>query len=124
MSKKLFFCMLFALSALFLNIALAGMPYPSEFSNEIDIYPDASVKQTMKVPGSTMAVLECAGKVAEIFDYYKNKLESNGWKIVNEFKSEGDSALVGEKSGRTFMVGIGPDPSGKVMVSLALSEKK
>ena len=116
--------MVFALSALCLNVAFAGPPYPPELSNEIEIHPQANVAQTMKAPGNTMVVLECSGKITEIFNYCKNKLESNGWKIVNEFRSEDDSALVGEKGDRTLMVGIGPDPSGKVMVSLDLSEKQ
>ena len=124
MSKHFFYGVVLLLSAFSLNVAFAAMEYPPDLAAEIELYPDAAVVQTMKVTGTTMAVIECTGEVAKIFDHYKKKLESSGWQIVNEFRQEGDSALVGEKGGKTLMIGIAPDPSGKVMVSLALSPKQ
>jgi len=83
---------------------------PEGFPTDVPVYEGAIVS-SIKTDNGFSVVIEAQGDVVEIFDWYKDELTSEGWKIVTEMKVEDGGALVSEKGNETAQVTLGVDSS-------------
>ena len=123
MSKKITICAVLVFFALSLNVALSGMEYPPEFNQVSAPYPDATITQTVQVPGNLMVGMQSDDNLEKIFEFYKKELVANGWTIMAETKQQGHSGLIGEKGSNNAVVNISAGQSGKSTIMLMLAPK-
>jgi hypothetical protein len=124
MSKNIIICAVLVFFALSMNVALSDMVYPPEMMEVSAPYPDATITQTMKVPGNLIVGMESADNLEKIFEFYKKNLADNGWTISAETKQQGHSGLIGEKGSNNVVVNIGTGQSGKSNIMLMLAPKQ
>jgi hypothetical protein len=123
MSKKFIICAVLVFFALSMNVALSGMEYPPEFNQVSAPYPDATITQTVQVPGNLMVGMESDDNLDTIFEFYKKNLPANGWTISAETKQQGHSGLIAEKGSNNAVVNISAGQSGKSTIMLMLAPK-
>jgi hypothetical protein len=123
MSKKFIICAVLVFFALSMNVALSGMEYPPEFNQVSAPYPDATITQTVQVPGNLMVGMESDDNLDTIFEFYKKNLPANGWTISAETKQQGHSGLIAEKGSNNAVVNISAGRSGKSTIMLMLAPK-
>ena len=123
MSKNMIICAVLVFFALSMNVALSGMEYPQELNQVSAPYPDATITQTVQVPGNVMVGMESGDNLEKIFEFYKKNLVANGWTISAETKQQGHSGLIVEKGSNNAVVNISTDQSGKSMIMLMLAPK-
>jgi len=123
MSKKINICAVLVFFAISMNGALAGMVYPPELNQVSAPYPDATITQTVQVPGNIMVGMESDDNLEKIFEFYKKNLAANGWTISAETKQQGHSGLIGEKGSNNAVVNISTGQSGKSTIMLMLAPK-
>jgi hypothetical protein len=121
MSKKIFVSAVFVFFALSMNAALSEMQYPQEMLDVSEPYPDATITQTIMVPGNVMVGLESGDNLEQILQFYKTNLTANGWTISAETKQQGLYGLIGEKGSNNAVVQINTGQSGKSMIMLMLA---
>jgi len=121
MSKNITICGVLVFFALSMNLALSAMVYPQEMIEVSAPYPEATITQTVEVPGNIMVGMESNDNLDQIFEFYKTELAANGWKIVNETKQQEAYMLVGEKGSKSVNVSIikgGQSGKSTIMISL------
>ena len=123
MSKKITICAVLVFFALSQNVALSGMGYPPEFNQVSAPYPDATITQTVQVPGNLMVGMQSDDNLEKIFEFYKKELVANGWTIMAETKQQEHSGLIGEKGSNNAVVNISAGQSGKSTIMLMLAPK-
>ena len=69
MSKSIFICAVALFLALSMNVALSEMQYPQEMMDVSAPYPDATITQTIMVPGNLMVGLESGDNLEQILEY-------------------------------------------------------
>ena len=124
MSKKIIICAVFVFFALSMNVALSDMEYPPELNQLSAPYPDATITQTVQVPGNLMVGMESGDNLEKIFEFYKKELAANGWTISAENRQQEHSGLIGEKESKNAVVNISPGQSGKSTIMLMLAPKQ
>ena len=124
MSKKIIICSALVFFTLSMNAALSEMAYPPEMMEVCAPYPDATITQTVMVPGNVMVGMESGDSLQKIFEFYKEKLPANGWKIVAETRQEGISGLICEKGSNNAVINISAGQSGKSLIMLMLAPKQ
>jgi hypothetical protein len=124
MSKNIIICAVLVFFAFSMNVALSGMVYPPEMMEVSAPYPDATITQTVQVPGIIMVGMESDDNLEKIFEYYKKNLTANGWIISAEIKQQGVSGLAGEKGSNNTVVNISTGQSGKSTIMLMLAPKQ
>jgi len=124
MSKKIIICAVLMFFALSMSVALSQMQYPQELNQVSAPYPDATITQTMQVPGNVMVAMQSDDNLQKIFEFYKKNLAANGWTISAEIKQQGLSGLAGEKGSKNAVVNISTGQSGKSLIMLMLAPKK
>ena len=124
MSKNIIICAVIVFFALSMNVALSEMQYPQEMLDVSEPYPDATITQTIMVPGNLMVGLESGDNLEQILEFYKTNLTANGWTISAETRQQDLAGLVGEKESNNAVVQINTDQSGKSMIMLMLAPKK
>ena len=124
MSKKILICAVLVFFAFSMNVVLSQMQYLPEMDQVSAPYPDATITQTVLVPGNIMVGLESNDSLDEIFEFYKTNLTANGWTIMAEMKQQGNAGLVGEKGSNNAVVNLSTGQSGKSMIMLMLAPKK
>ena len=124
MSKNIIICTILVFFALSMNAALSEMEYPQEMMEISAPYPDATITQTMKVPGNLIVGMQSADNLEKIFEFYKKNLAANGWTISAETKQQGLSGLIGEKGSNNAGVNISTGQSGKSTIMLMLAPKQ
>jgi hypothetical protein len=87
-------------------------------------YPDATITQTIMVPGNLMVGLESGDNLETILEFYKSNLTTNGWTISAETRQQDLAGLIGEKGSNSAVVQINTGQSGKSMIMLMLAPKK
>ena len=123
MSKNIIICGVLVFFALSMNMALSAMVYPQEMIEVSAPYPEATITQTVKVPGNIMVGMESNDNLDQIFEFYKTELAANDWTITTEAKQQGNSILMGEKGSNNVVVNIGSGQSGKSMIMLTIAPK-
>ena len=124
MSKNIMICAVIVFFAVSMNVALSEMQYPQEMLDVSEPYPDATITQTIIVPGNLMVGLESGDNLEQILEFYKTNLTANGWTIAAETRQQGLAGLVGEKGSNNAVVQINTDQSGKSMIMLMLAPKQ
>jgi hypothetical protein len=107
-----------------MNVALSEMQYPQEMMDVSAPYPDATITQTIMVPGNLMVGLESGDNLEQILEFYKTNLVANGWAISAETRQQDLAGLIGEKGSNNAVVQINTGQSGKSMIMLMLAPKK
>ena len=123
MSKNIIICGVLVFFALSMNVALSAMVYPQEMIEVSAPYPEATITQTVKVPGNIMVGMESNDNLDQIFEFYKTELAANGWTITNEVKQQDGCFIAGEKGSKSVNVSIilgGQSGKSTIMISLAL----
>jgi hypothetical protein len=124
MSKNIIICAVLVLFALSMNVALSGMVYPQEMMEVSVPYPDATITQTVQVPGNVMVGMESDDNLEKIIEFYKKNLAANGWTISAEIKQQGLSGFIGEKGSNNAVVNISTGQSGKSTIMLMLAPQQ
>ena len=124
MSKNIIICGVIVFFALSMNLALSEMQYPQEMMDVSAPYPDATITQTIMVPGNLMVGLESGDNLEQILEFYKTNLVANGWTISAETRQQGNAGLIGEKGSNNAVVQINTGQSGKSMIMLMLAPKE
>ncbi len=124
MSKNIIICAVLVFFALSMNVALSGMVYPQEMMEVSAPYPDATITQTVQVPGNIIVGMESGDNLEKILEFYKKNLAANGWTISAETKQQGLSGLIGEKGSNNTVVNISTGQSGKSIIMLMLAPKQ
>jgi hypothetical protein len=124
MSKNLIICAVLVFFALSINVALSQMQYPMELNQVSAPYPDATIIQTVHVPGNVMVGMESNDNLDKILEFYKTNLTANGWTIAAETQQQGISGLIGEKGSNNAVVNISAGQSGKSMIMIMLAPKQ
>jgi hypothetical protein len=106
-----------------MNTALSGMEYPPDLNQVSAPYPDATITQTVQVPGNLMVGMESGDSLEQILEFYKKELAANGWTIMAETQQQGHSGLIGEKGSNNAVVNISTGQSGKSIIMLMLAPK-
>jgi hypothetical protein len=98
---------------------------PEEFPNEIPIYPGAMASQGKGTisEGVPMAAvqLETSDSPEEVYEYYKDQLNRNGWTIQEREGLEGKNAVSATNGKCTATIMAAPADDGGTLVFL-LSE--
>ena len=123
MPKKIIICAVLVFFALSMNVVLSQMQYPPELNQVAAPYPDATITQTVQVPGNLMVGMQSDDNLEKIFEYYKMNLAANGWTISAETKQQGISGLIAEKGSNNVVVNISTGQSGKSIIMLMLAPK-
>jgi uncharacterized membrane protein affecting hemolysin expression len=124
MSKNIIICAVLVFFALSMNVALSQMQYPQEMNQVSKPYPDATITQTVMVPGNLIVGMESNDNLEKILEFYKTNLVANGWTISAETSQQGHSGLIGEKGENNAVVNISTGQSGKSIIMLMLAPKK
>jgi hypothetical protein len=124
MSKNILICAVLVFFALSINVALSQMQYPMELNQVSAPYPDATIIQTVHVPGNVMVGMESNDNLDKILEFYKTNLTANGWTISAETQQQGLSGLIGEKGSNNAVVNISAGQSGKSMIMIMLAPKQ
>ena len=124
MSKNIIICAVLVFFALSMNVALSGMVYPPEMMEVSAPYPDATITQTVQVPGNLIVGMESADNLEKILEFYKKNLAAKGWTISAETKQQEHSGLIGEKGSNNAVVNISTGQSGKSIIMLMLAPKQ
>ncbi len=121
MSKNIIVCAALVIFALSVNVALAGMEYPQEMMDVSAPYPNATVTQTVQVPGNVMVGQESNDSLDQIFEFYKSQLAAKGWTITAEVKQQEGQMLTGEKGSKKVNISIvkgGQSGNSTIIISL------
>lgn len=124
MLKNIISCAFLVVFTLSINVTFAGMEYPQEMMEVSSLYPGATIAQTVNTSGTVMVTMESNDNLDQIFEFYKNELLANGWKITNEIQSKKHSGLMSEKESNHVIVNIGAGQSDSSIISLMLTPKK
>jgi hypothetical protein len=124
MKKNIIICAVIVFFALSMNAALSEMQYPQEMVDVSAPYPDATITQTIMVPGNLMVGLESGDNLEQVLEFYKTNLVANGWTISAETRQQGHSGLIGEKGSNNAVVQINTGQAGKTMIMLMLAPKQ
>jgi len=107
-----------------MNVALSLMVYPQEMMEVSAPYPDATITQTVHVPGNVMVGMESGDNLEEILEFYKTNLTPTGWTISAETKQQELSGLMGEKGSNNTVVNISTGQSAKSTIMLMLAPQQ
>ena len=124
MSKNIIICAVLVFFAFSMNLAWSQMQYPPELNQVSAPYPDATIVQTVHVPGNIMVGMESNDNLDKILEFYKTNLTANGWTISAETQQQGLSGLIGEKGSNNTVVNISAGQSGKSMIMIMLAPKQ
>jgi len=76
-------------------------------------YPGSVRTDYLSIPGKRMRITVVgyitSASVDEVVNFYKEKLLSNGWTDIEDWRVEGTIFLVGQKDGRSVKVTISFD---------------
>ena len=107
-----------------MNVALSLMVYPQEMMEVSAPYPDATITQTVHVPGNVRVGMESGDNLEEILEFYKTNLTPTGWTISAETKQQELSGLMGEKGSNNTVVNISTGQSAKSTIMLMLAPQQ
>ena len=124
MSKNVIIYAVLVFIAFSMNVALSQMQYPQEMMAVSAPYPDATITQTVLVPGNIIVGMQSDDNLEKILEFYKKNLAANGWTITAETNQQGLSGLIGEKGSNNAVVNISTGQSGKSIIMLMLAPKQ
>ncbi len=104
----------------------AGGELPEDFPKDFPIYDNSKLvskwSSTNEENEGISVVLETEDDLSKVSDYYKTKLEKEGWTITSTFSQEDSSVFSFEKGDTEGILGI-TNAEDKVSISITISNK-
>jgi hypothetical protein len=117
-----FFCRGY-LGGLFMHPDLASHQYstiPSDFPNDVPVYPNYHLDKARKLAGTTMLDLTVKSDPQTVLAYYRQQLEAYGWQVsatTGEETEDGDGfGISATKNSRTVELDVTPVKGGESAV--------
>jgi len=104
----------------------AGGELPEDFPKDFPIYDNSKLvskwSSTNEENEGISVILETGDDLSKVSDYYKTKLEKEGWTITSTFSQEDSSVFSFEKGDTEGILGI-TNAEDKVSISITISNK-
>lgn len=101
-----------------------GNQLPDDFPADFPIYPGSDILSSWSAEGNgtqgQAIVWQTADPEDKVSDYFKEKLESSGWKISSSFEAEGSRTITFEKGETTGFIGITAGEEGKTAIAVTV----
>lgn len=103
-----------------------GTQIPDSFPNDIPLYPNAEVNQSIEVGNAFQVALQSGDDVNKVVTYYKTEMEKNEWVQEASFSfEEGHTISFSKGENRNAVIAISREESEKVtLISITYEEKE
>ncbi len=93
---------------------------PDDFPSDVPVYSGANVMAAQVLANkATNVIFGVDADRPEVFKFYKNTMQSNGWKSTQEYEGNEQSFLSFQKDGMTTNVSVSTDPkTGKKVIAV------
>ncbi len=92
---------------------------PSEFTEQVSIYPGATIISSLDLPEGNNVVLDTNGTFTEIHDYYINEMKKDGWSVLKQR----DNFMAFSKDDKGVMIDVDSSLKEKSRVTISYLEQ-
>lgn len=105
------------------QLAVGAMDLPEKLK-QIPLYPGSKLQQVTDLGAQAMATLSARGDQDSLLAFYKQQLNSRGWKTMAQFEQEGGAGITFSKNGQVLQLSVKKGDGGSLLYGLTFVGEK
>lgn len=105
------------------QLAFGAMDLPEKLK-QIPLYPGSKLQQVTDLGSQAMATLSARGDQDSLLAFYKQQLNSRGWKTMAQFEEERGAGITFSKNGQVLQLSVKKGDGGSLLYGLTFVGEK